>query len=195
MSVRQMIGIAVSIAGLMLLVLPSAFDLKGSRAILGCILPVLAAMCWSVSIIYTRVHRWTASPLQLMPWQCLLAGVVLAMLALGFERLPPTSMSRQTILALVYNGVIGTALGFWAMTVVSRRVPATAAVLGVLATPVVGIGLAAVQLGERPDPILVLSAIVIMVGIAVSLTPRRQRAVALRIAKGKFRGGRPTWPD
>ncbi|MEP9377779.1 DMT family transporter [Aquabacter sp. CN5-332] len=171
MSVRQMVGIGVGMAGLLLLVGPSAFDWKSREAILGNGLPILAAICWSVSIVYTRAHRWTATPLQLMPWQCLLATAVLATLAFFFEGPPPIRMSTPAILALVYNGVIGTALGFWAMTVVNRRVPAVTAALGVLATPALGIGLAALLLGEGLDPILVLSALVIMAGLSIGAKP------------------------
>lgn len=171
MSIRQIVGIGIGMAGLLLLVGPSAFDWKSRETILGHGLPILAAICWSVSIVYTRAHRWTATPLQLMPWQCLLATAVLAILALCFEGPPPTRMSTPAILALAYNGVIGTALGYWAMTVVNRRVPATTAALGVLATPVVGIGLAAVLLGEGLDPILILSALVIMAGLAMGAKP------------------------
>lgn len=53
------------------------------------------------------------------------------------------------------------------MTVVNRRVPAATAALGVLVTPAVGIGLAAVVLGEGPDPGLIVSAAVIMAGVAI----------------------------
>ncbi|PKU24985.1 DMT family transporter [Telmatospirillum siberiense] len=172
MSFRQILGIGIGMAGLLLLVGPSAFDWKSREAILGHGLPILAAICWSVSIVYTRAHRWTATPLQLMPWQCLLAAAVLAILALSFEGPPPTRMGAPAILALAYNGVIGTALGFWAMTVVNRRVPATTVALGVLATPVCGIGLAALLLGEGRDPILILSAFIIMAGLAIGTKPR-----------------------
>jgi drug/metabolite transporter (DMT)-like permease len=107
-----------------------------------------------------------------MPWQCLPASLVLAVLAVSIEGPPPSRIGLAAALALVYNGVIGTALGFWAMTVVTRRVPANTAALGVLATPVVGIGLAALILGERLDPVLLSSAILIMVGVAVGLRSR-----------------------
>ena len=172
MPIRQILGIGIGMAGLLLLAGPSAFNWRSRDAILGHGLPILAAICWSVSIVYTRAHRWTATPLQLMPWQCLLATAVLAILALFFEGPPPTRMGTPAILALAYNGVIGTALGFWAMTVVNRRVPATTAALGVLATPVFGIGLAAVFLGEGLDPVLILSALIIMTGLAIGAKPR-----------------------
>ncbi|WP_301297626.1 DMT family transporter [Herbaspirillum rubrisubalbicans] len=167
MSIRQMLGMVIGIGGLLLFVGSNASDWRSKDAIWGNVLPLLASLSWSVSIIYTRAHRWTATPLQLMPWQCLLATVVLSGLALGLEGLPPTRVSSATALALAYNGVIGTALGFWAMTVVNRRVPATTSALGVLATPILGIGIAAVVLGERIELVLILSALVIVIGLFV----------------------------
>ncbi|WP_238296723.1 DMT family transporter, partial [Methylobacterium soli] len=145
---------------------------------LGQVLLLAAALCWSVSIVYTRAHRWVATPLELMPWQCLLATMVLASLAFLAEGAPPAPgrTSAAALLALAYNGVIGTALGFWAMTVVNRRVPAATASLSVLATPVLGIGLAAGVLGEGLDPMLILSAFVILTGIAMGVPGRKRPA-------------------
>lgn len=171
-SLRQMIGIAIGLAGLFILFEPGAFDWRNSHAILGNALVLLAAMCWSVSIVYTRAHRWIATPLQLVLWQTLLAAVVLSVLALAFEGLPHYRLGTGALWALAYNGVIGTALGYWAMTVVNRRLPATTTALGVLATPVVGIGLAAIVLGEAVDPVLVVSAMLILAGIAIGAKVR-----------------------
>jgi drug/metabolite transporter (DMT)-like permease len=171
-SARQVAGIAVGIAGLLVLFEPGSFAWGDAAVLFGNGLVIVAALCWSVSIVYTRAHRWEATPLQLMPWQCLLATIVLVILALTVEGAPPTRIGTPALLALTYNGVIGTALGFWAMTVVNRRVPATTASLGVLATPVVGIGLSAVILAEGLDPRLVVAALTILVGIALGAKGR-----------------------
>ncbi|MBN9580916.1 MAG: DMT family transporter [Afipia sp.] len=174
-SPRQMIGIALGLVGLLLMFDPAAFDWRDTSALLGNGLILLAAVCWSVSIIYTRAHRWTATPFQLVLWQTFLAAVVLSALALVFEGTPPLSLSPQACLALAYNGAIGTALGFWAMTVVNKELPAISTSLGVLGTPIIGIGLSALILGEPVDAKLVLSATMILAGIAagVSLPVRR----------------------
>lgn len=172
-TVRQAAGIVVGIAGLLVLFRPGSVAWGSEAVLLGNGLVILAALCWSVSIVYTRAHRWVATPLQLMPWQCLLATVALVILALLVEGAPPSRIGTPALLALTYNGVIGTALGFWAMTVVNRRVPATAVSLGVLGTPVLGIGLSAVILGEGVDPLLVLSAFAILSGIALGVRGRR----------------------
>lgn len=166
-SARQAAGIVVGIAGLLVLFKPGSFAWGDETVLLGNGLVILAALCWSVSIVYTRAHRWKATPLQLMPWQCLLATIVLVILAISVEGAPPPRIGTPALLALTYNGIVGTALGFWAMTVVNRRVPATTASLGVLATPVLGIGLSAIILAEGLDPLLVVSALTILLGIAL----------------------------
>jgi drug/metabolite transporter (DMT)-like permease len=73
----------------------------------------------------------------------------------------------MAFLALAYNGAVGTALGFWAVTVVNKEHPAISASLGVLGTHVVGISLSALILGEAVDPTLVSSALMILAGIVI----------------------------
>jgi len=177
---RQIAGIVLGICGLLLMFDPSAFDWRDTTALLGNGLILLAAVCWSVSIVYTRAHRWTATPFQLVLWQTLLAGIVLSVLALAFEPAPRFALSTGAFLALAYNGAIGTALGFWAMTVVNKNMPAISASLGVLATPVVGIALSALILGEALDPKLMLSAGMILAGIAAGAPLQAQNKPALR---------------
>lgn len=181
---RQIIGIMFGLLGLMLMFDPNAFDWRDANAVLGNGLVLLAATCWSVSIVYTRGHRWTATPFQLVLWQTLLAGAVLSVLALIFEGAPDVTLSLKAFLALAYNGAIGTALGFWAMTVVNREIPAVSASLGVLGTPVVGIGLSALILGEAMDPKLISSALMILAGIAVG-TRMPARSTTRLTGRGK----------
>lgn len=168
---RQTAGIGLGMVGLLLLAGLGAIDWGNGQAVLGNALPLLAALCWSVSIIAIRGHRWTATPFQLLPWQCLVATGVLATLAFLIEGPPPLRIGTPALLALSYNGVIGTALGYWAMTVVNRRVPAATAALGVLVTPALGIGLASVILGEGLDPTLLISATVIAAGVVIGRSP------------------------
>ncbi len=166
---RQIGGIVLGVLGLLLLFDPGAFDWRDPRALMGNGLILLAALCWSVSILYIRAHRWTATPFQLVLWQTLLAGTVLSVLALIFEGAPTLSLSTPALAGLVYNGAIGTALGFWAMTVVNKELPAITTSLGLLGTPVVGIGLSALVLGEAIDPKLVISALMILAGVAIGI--------------------------
>lgn len=167
MHARKAIGIIIGLSGLFLLAGPGTTDWGNARAALGNGLPLLAAFFWAISIVYTRAHRWDATPFQLLSWQCLVATVVLIVVAFVVEGRPPMSIGSEAWLALAYNGVVGTVLGYWAIAIVSKALPATTVSLGLLATPVCGLVFAALTLGEHPDWILVTSALLITFGIAL----------------------------
>ena len=166
LSARQVVGIVIGLTGLAVMFNPSAFDSADHDAVLGNVLLLLSALAWSVSILYTRAHHWLATPFQLVFWQALLATVLLTILALILEGELHIRWSNPLIMWFTYSGVVGTALGFWAMTVVGRSVPATTTSLGILATPVVGIASSAAFLGEQVDRLLLIAATMIIAGIA-----------------------------
>jgi drug/metabolite transporter (DMT)-like permease len=84
-----------------------------------------------------------------------------------FEGEPHIRWSNPLVLWFAYSGLVGTALGFWAMTVVGRSVPATTTFLGILAPPIVGIVSSAAFLGEQVDRLLLIPAAIIIVGIGI----------------------------
>lgn len=175
-SLKQLVGIVIGLAGVILLFDPSTFDWRDQSQVVGNGLILGAALCWSVSIVYTRAHTWIATPFQLVLWQVLLAALVLTVLAVAVEGGPSVSLSATALAALFYNGAIGTALGFWAMTVVNKELPAVVTSLGVLGTPVVGLVLSAMILGERVDVRLVVASGLIIAGIGIGTIAVRRRA-------------------
>jgi len=100
-------------------------------------------------------------------WQALLATILLTFLALLIEGEVRIVWSGNLIIWFAYSGLVGTALGFWAMTVAGRSVPATTTALGILATPIVGIVSSAAFLGEQIDRVLLIAAAMIIAGIAI----------------------------
>jgi drug/metabolite transporter (DMT)-like permease len=173
---RRIFGIALGLAGLLFMFNARSFDWHDRSALFGNALLLLSALCWSVSILYTRVHTWTSTPFQLVFWEALLAAIVLTALALTFEGPLRIVWSAKLAVTFAYSGVIGTALGFWAMAAVNRQVPATTTSLGVLATPIVGMTISALFLGERIDAGLIASTAMILLGIAIGTTVQTRRA-------------------
>jgi drug/metabolite transporter (DMT)-like permease len=167
LAARQVIGIVIGLTGLAIMFNPSAFDWTNCDAVLGNGLLLLSALAWSVSILYTRAHRWIATPFQLVFWQALLATILLTILALIIEGELHIVWSDTLIMWFAYSGLVGTALGFWAMTVVGRSVPATTTSLGILATPIVGIASSVAFLGEQVDQALLIATTMIIVGIGI----------------------------
>src|SRR5262249_27501266 len=120
-------------------------------------------------------HTWISTPFQLALWEVLLAASIMTILAFVFEGPPQITWNSGLVWAFAYNGVIGTAFAFWAMAVVNSEVPATTASLRALSTPIVGMTISALFLGERIDADLIIAAAMIMVGIAIGTVPSRPK--------------------
>jgi drug/metabolite transporter (DMT)-like permease len=173
----RLVGIALGLVGLLVMFNPSTFDWGNGPALIGNGLILLSAFAWSVSILYVRAHTWISSPFQLIFWQALLATSVLLVLAVTVEGMPTIEWTSSLVASFAYTGLAGTALAFWAMNEVNRRLPATTTSLGILATPVVGIVTSAVFLGEKIDLPLVVAAMLILAGIAIGTITRGEPKV------------------
>lgn len=161
------VGVALGMGGLVVMFNPLTFDWADRRALIGNGLILLSAFCWALSIIHTRAHRWVSTPFQLVFWEVLLATVLLTLLALIFEGLPQIDWTLRLVLLFLYAGVIGVALGYWAMAMVNRSLPAITTSLGLLATPVVGVLASLVVLGEPLSLSLLVALALIIGGIAL----------------------------
>jgi drug/metabolite transporter (DMT)-like permease len=167
---RRIIGVVIGLLGTALLFNPASFDWRDEDAVAGNGLLLLSAVCWSVSILYTRAHRWVSTPLQLVPWQALISAIVLITLGSVLEGAPQATPSFRLLCAFAYCSIFGVVIAYWAMTVVNSALPATTTSLGILATPVVGIVVSSIALGEKIDAVVLASAALIIFGIAFGTT-------------------------
>jgi len=167
---RRVIGTLVGLAGLAVLFNPLAFDWTSYAAILGNALILAAAILWAGAILHTRGHRWRSTPFALLPWQTLLASVILVAISLTFEGVPDVAWTPGLLALLLYGGMPGTAVPYWAVAMATRRLPATTISLGLLATPVVSIVVATLWLRETLSVSLLAAAALILGGIAIGAT-------------------------
>jgi len=165
-------GMAMGFAGLVVMFNPLAFDWNDERALLGNGLILLSALCWAISIIHTRAHKWISTPFELVFWEVLLASVALTLLACVFEGIPQVRWSVRLALLLAYGSVVSVALAYWAMAMVNRSLPAMTTSLGVLATPVVGLLCSMVVLGEDFSLALLVGLALIIGGIVLGIAWR-----------------------
>lgn len=180
-------GVGLGLAGLAIMFNPLAFDWSDRHALIGNGLLLLAALCWAANILYVRAHHWISSPFQLVFWQALLATIVLSVLALAFDGVPRIIWTPELTAALLYGGICGTALAHWAVVMVNRSLPAVTTSLGLLATPVVGVAVSAIFLGEPISASLICAMALILGGIAIGTIPR---AAAKRNAEAERRAPR-----
>jgi len=141
-------GLLIGLVGVGVLFNPAAFDWTQRPVLLGNGLLMLAALIWACNIVHVRRHRWVGTPLQLAPWQMMLAALIATIAALLTEDQSHIDWSGQLVVLLIYNGPIATAFCFWAMVTVNRALPAITTSLSVLGVPVVGLLSSATWLRE-----------------------------------------------
>ena len=139
----------------------------GNAAILG------AALLWAGAILHIRGHHWRSTPFDLLPWQMLLATVILVPLAWFVVGPPAFDWTPRLAALFAYAGLPGSALAYWASAMAGLRLPAATTSLGLLATPVVSVALATLWLGERPGASLLVGVALILGGVALGTVGER----------------------
>jgi drug/metabolite transporter (DMT)-like permease len=167
LSPRRTIGVVIGLLGLALLFNPIALDWSRRDVVLGNVAILVAALLWAASIVHIRGHRWRATAFALLPWETLLATVILIPISLAFEGVPDVAWTPQLIALLLYGGIPGTALPYWAIAMATQRLPAITISLGLLATPVFSIVVSTLWLGEPVTVSLATALAMILGGIAV----------------------------
>lgn len=172
LTAQRLIAIASGMVGLALLINPLAIQWSDRGVLTGHLLILLAAVCWAVSIVYTRMHRWTASPFDLLFWQLLLGAALTTAAAFAIEGWPVIDVTPHFVGLLLYGGTISTSLAYWALSTVNRSLPATTTALGLLAVPVFGVVSSMVTLGESFDVLTLAALLLIVGGIAIGIVPK-----------------------
>jgi len=167
MSKSLVIALAFGMAGLGVLFNPLAFNWRETELVRANGLLIVAAMAWAVAIVHMRGHRWVCTPLIILPWQMLSAGLALAGVAVAVHsEAPAVNWTWSLGLVIIYNGPIASAFCFWAFATVARALPANTTALGSLGVPVVGLLVSAVILQEPlgMEKVVGLALILIAVG-------------------------------
>lgn len=175
LSTASSLGMALCVGGLSVLVYPvaSAQSAAGLLLALGC------ALCWAASTIYIKWAKIPGDLLAITAWQVALGAVVMGACFLLFQGMPTFEpVSMQTVLAVAYNGLIGTGLSYvWWLGIIGRLPTATAS-LGTLANPVIGVIGSMLILGERPTPTDMIGFAMIFTAAVCVLLPQRRQAPA-----------------
>lgn len=144
----QWSALAVALAGLALLLG------SGVSAGLSELLALASAVAWAAGVVITKrlQTRHRTDTLALSAWQSVLGGAGLILLAIVFPS-RPTAWTPNLVFALVYNGVLVSAVCWYLWFWVLARLDAGLASFGILAVPVLGVVFGVLELGERPRSI------------------------------------------
>ena len=149
---------------------PISFDWSDGDAVLGNLLILAAAVLWAANILHMRGHRWQSTPFDLLPWETLLAGLILVPAAVFIDGAPQAQWDAELIGQLLFSGVFAGALAFWAMAAAARSLPAVTTALALLGVPVVGVIVAALALAEPITLSLLAGVALVLGGVAIGVT-------------------------
>lgn len=169
-SSRQMIGIAVGLAGLVMLSLPSIRD--GQSQAGGVLLVLVATVCYGFSINLAAPLQLRYGGITLMSWVLGLASVWL--LPVGLRDLGSNDWRPGVVVPVAILGVVGTGFAYWIMSTLVGRVGSIRASLITYLIPVVSLILGVAIRDDEVAPLALAGAALIIAGAL--LASRRRPA-------------------
>ncbi len=165
----KILGLILGIAGILTIFSPWSVDWNNDAVLFGNALLVLAAMVSAGVILHARFGTWHSSPIELLPWQMLIAGIVTCTTAFLLEPNAQRQWCGALVATLIYNGIAATAFGYWASIVIAKALPAVTTSIGFLGVPIVGLFSSAIFLGEELT-VSLCGALVLIVGGLFAMT-------------------------
>jgi drug/metabolite transporter (DMT)-like permease len=172
---RQRVGVVVSMLGVLLVVTEGRLaELAPSELRLGDFLTLLALVGWTVYTVYGKRVLAGHSPLLTTTAAYVCGTLVLIPLAVATAPLTPRPRLGSTVawIVLLYHAIPGAVAHIWWYAAVERVGPSRAAIF-MNVTPVVGIGMAALLVGEEIGPWQIGGAAMVLAGVALTTGGRR----------------------
>lgn len=145
-----------------------------ARAPAGAAAALVAAMSYGLGTVWLKRREWRADPSVVAFWQ-LVVGTAPLLLLWVVSGFPPdlARASAPAWLALLFIGVLGNGLAYFAWYRIVGRLPATISGISALAIPCIGLASSALFLGEAVHPQDI--AAIAMIGAALLLVLAEQR--------------------
>ncbi|MXY41706.1 MAG: DMT family transporter [Rhodospirillaceae bacterium] len=173
------LGLLAGLAGLAVLFNPMSFDWSDVRVVIGNAMLLASALCWATGIVVVKRHVWRCTPMDAVPWQLLIAAAIGLVIALAGDSGAAIEWNAGSVLVLLYNGSLATALAVWAVISINRALPAVTTSLAMLGVPAGGLLLSALILDEPVTVSLLLGLTLIAGGVAiVAWSDRRETLTA-----------------
>ncbi len=166
---NQLYAVIAGLLGIAVVISPSLLEWQ-SAAIIGDIMLLGAALCWSIVIVHVKQHPWHGSPLILAPWQMLLSALPLMIIALVTEGIPHINWNTELVSLLVFIGPLATCFCFVISLAVGRRINSVSMSVATLGVQVIGLFSSIIFLGEKMTPAITVGVVLILcslVGILV----------------------------
>lgn len=163
-------GIVLAIAGMAVLM-----DVHAGGDVTAICIGLLSAVFWGLASIFVKLKLADVNPISLTTWQMVCASLSL----LAYTAIVPQGevvWNTESVLCLIYNGVLASALAFFLWSWILQHIEVSKASVAVLAVPVVGVVGGILCLGEPLTLHIFFGMLMIMAGIYIVVTHKRQPA-------------------
>lgn len=167
---RKGAGIVLAIAGMAVLM-----DVHAGGDVTAICIGLLSAVFWGLASIFVKLKLSDVNPISLTTWQMVCASLSL----LAYTAIVPQGeviWNTESVLCLIYNGVLASALAFFLWSWILQHIEVSKASVAVLAVPVIGVVGGILCLGEPMTLHIFFGMIMIMAGIYIVVTHKRQPA-------------------
>lgn len=171
-------GVLLAFAGVCVLALADN-SATGTDELLGMAILLAGGLCWAIYNLMMRSLAGARSPLVITAWQTLFGALGFIPLA-ALEGAPITTISPVAAASLAYLVICCTVAGFSLYNYGFEDLSPSVVSSLVNLTPVVGLVLSAVVLGERISVAQLVGGAVVIAGIALSSLPSGEREATLR---------------
>lgn len=170
----QLMALVVGLVGVAVICSPWEMDWSASGAMMGSAFLIIGAISWSLVILHIKRHQWAASPVDLAPWQMLLATIPLAGVAFLLEGTPTAiAFDMRLIELLFFIGPIATSACFVISAEYGRRISTFGMSNFTLGVPLIGIVASVVLLGNQLSFLFVVGlSLVLMAMLLAALATR-----------------------
>lgn len=161
---RSWLGLITGLAGVALISgsLPGQFILNA-----GCLLLLLAAVCWSLFFVMQKPLLAYYSPLEVTCYAVWTGALLLACFLPGAVMASRTA-SLPATLSVVYLGILPTACGYLCWSYVLSKISVSRAAIYTYLVPVISAAMAYFWLGEQPTLLFSVGAAGVLAGIGIA---------------------------
>jgi drug/metabolite transporter (DMT)-like permease len=173
LTARKLLGLALGMAGMLLLVWDEFHRIQGAPR--GALLVLGAAFSWAIGTILQKKYPVRAPLAAYTAWLMLLGGVPIYIGALLFEDFSKlANVSLTSALGAAYNVLLSFAWAHWAWIKLATSVSVTVFSLSMLVIPVVGVFSGMLFLGEHPGWPEYLALAFVLGSLATVVVPQKK---------------------
>jgi drug/metabolite transporter (DMT)-like permease len=188
---RTLAGMCIGFAGIVLLVWPdlTAEGAWGRQFAFGMIAMQVAAIGWSLGTSYSKRLGRQGDALAASAVQMLFGGLVMLVAATARGEWNGLTFTPRTLAAELYLIVFGSFAGYSAYIYALRHLPVSTVSLYAYVNPIIAVILGALVLNEALDARIAGASALVLAGIAVVRSKRRERKAGSWNPEGQFPPG------